>query len=622
MGIIQYLGKCFFILILSIIQSFNYLNHIPLLLLYLYHIKDLDFEIYSYLSISLVIYDITKYFFKLFSIRMMKLIGVHEYLLFSLGLLIIIQLGYSFIFYYYKLLTIFISYRLFLSLFNNLSSFINFPLSRLYDNKKINNRIENFTFSQKLFNFLIFLISFFILKDLNSIHVFCFLLSLLNFIGFILYLIIFVCKDQNEKQYYPQVSEKIQNKKTKNENFIKEKNNKASYIFTNKKEINKLRSTKNNVNSENYGDNTNLEIISGENKNKFFLNHKNRNFKININENPQEGSINFYKNISEIEINKNIKSNFNDSSLKNRLYQKNNSNINNSEIINKIESSSDVVLGQFYGENSNNKNKSKFDANQSNFYPKPTSFHNSNNQQIHLHKNQSKDKNFNNNLSSENSKNINKMNKKNISYICLILIHGILKFFNFFSIFLLLIKFYEVKAFLNNNKIYFINSALEEIMILFSFYYLIHIILFLINKIITSFIIKGGFLVKFFIIILHLLYILSITIFLFLFFDKNCFDRKNIILTFSLQLILSENSMILLIYYNKLVVNKGLNQHNLRETKSLGILIGSILFIIFSIVRGMFLYVIKMKLNFFDNFFLFSIFLIFYGILFITILVL
>ena len=130
MGLIQSFGKLIFILILSIIQSFNFLNHIPFLLLYLYSFNDLDFSKYSYLAISLVIYDITKYFFKLFSVRMMKLIGVHEYLLFSLGLLIIIQLGYSFIFYYYKLLTVFISYRIFLSLFNNFSAFINFPLSK------------------------------------------------------------------------------------------------------------------------------------------------------------------------------------------------------------------------------------------------------------------------------------------------------------------------------------------------------------------------------------------------------------------------------------------------------------------------------------------------------------
>ena len=620
MGLIQSFGKLIFILILSIIQSFNFLNHIPFLLLYLYSFNDLDFSKYSYLAISLVIYDITKYFFKLFSVRMMKLIGVHEYLLFSLGLLIIIQLGYSFIFYYYKLLTVFISYRIFLSLFNNFSAFINFPLSKLYNNKKINNRIENFSFSQKCFNFLIFPVSFFVLKDLNSISMFCFLLSLLNFIGFILYLIIFICKEQKEKQYYPQVSEKIHHKKTINENLIKDKINKISDIFINKKDIHKLRSTKNNVNSENYGDNTNLDIISGEIKNKFFLNHKN-NRNIKINENQQEGSINFCKNISEIDNNKNIKNNFNDNSLKNRLYQKNNSNINNSEIINKIESSSDVVLGQFYGDNNNNKNKSKIEVNKNISYQKSSFFHTSNKHQNHSPKIQIRDKSINNNSSIGMNKSLNKINRKNISHICLILIHGISKFFYFFSIFLLLIKFYETKIFLNNKKIYFMNSSLEVIMILYSLYYLIKTFLFLINKSITSFIVKGGILVKLFIIISHFLYVLSIVIFIFIFLDKNCLDRKNIFLSFSFQLILSENSMILLIYYHKLAVNKGLNQMNLKEIKSLGILIGSLLFIIFNIIRGIFLYVIKIKLKFFDSFFLYSIFLLFYIILFITIFV-
>ena len=401
---------------------------------------------------------------------------------------------------------------------------------------------------------------------------------------------------------------------------IKDKINKISDIFINKKDIHKLRSTKNNVNSENYGDNTNLDIISGEIKNKFFLNHKN-NRNIKINENQQEGSINFCKNISEIDNNKNIKNNFNDNSLKNRLYQKNNSNINNSEIINKIESSSDVVLGQFYGDNNNNKNKSKIEVNKNISYQKSSFFHTSNKHQNHSPKIQIRDKSINNNSSIGMNKSLNKINRKNISHICLILIHGISKFFYFFSIFLLLIKFYETKIFLNNKKIYFMNSSLEVIMILYSLYYLIKTFLFLINKSITSFIVKGGILVKLFIIISHFLYVLSIVIFIFIFLDKNCLDRKNIFLSFSFQLILSENSMILLIYYHKLAVNKGLNQMNLKEIKSLGILIGSLLFIIFNIIRGIFLYVIKIKLKFFDSFFLYSIFLLFYIILFITIFV-
>ena len=99
--------------------------------------------------------------------------------------------------------------------------------------------------------------------------------------------------------------------------------------------------------------------------------------------------------------------------------------------------------------------------------------------------------------------------------------------------------------------------------------------------------------------------------------NKKFFIRKNIILSFVFGLIISEISMILLIYYNKIALNRGLNQHFLKETKSLGILFGAILFIIFSSFRGILLYIIKIKINFFDIYFLSGTFLIFFITLFI-----
>lgn len=174
MGILLDLGRFLVLLLLSMVQSFNYAIHIPFIILYLYIIKSINFELYIYLSFSLVIYDISKYFFKLFSIKIIKLIGVHEYISFSLGLLILIQLGFSFTFYYHKNLIIFIAYRLFLSLFNNLSSFIIFPMRILYNNKKIKNRLESFSFYQKFFNFLIFPIGIYMLSDLNSFSIISF----------------------------------------------------------------------------------------------------------------------------------------------------------------------------------------------------------------------------------------------------------------------------------------------------------------------------------------------------------------------------------------------------------------------------------------------------------------
>ena len=105
--------------------------------------------------------------------------------------------------------------------------------------------------------------------------------------------------------------------------------------------------------------------------------------------------------------------------------------------------------------------------------------------------------------------------------------------------------------------------------------------------------------------------------FIYIFYNKTVIKRKNIILLFVFELTIFETSMIILIHYNKLAVNKGLNQNILKKIKSLGIVFGAILFIIFNSFRGMILYIIKMNINFLDKYFLYSTFLIFYIFLFI-----
>ena len=102
--------------------------------------------------------------------------------------------------------------------------------------------------------------------------------------------------------------------------------------------------------------------------------------------------------------------------------------------------------------------------------------------------------------------------------------------------------------------------------------------------------------------------------FIYIFFNKTVIIRKNIILLFVFELSIFETSMIMLIHYNKLAVNKGLNQNILKKIKSLGIVFGAILFIIFNSFRGMILYIFKMNL---DSYFLYSTFLIFAILLFI-----
>ena len=614
MGILLDLGKFLVLLILSMVQSFNYAIHIPFILLYLYIIKTINFELYIYLSFSLVIYDISKYFFKLFSIKIMKLIGVHEYISFSLALLILVQLGFSFSFYYHKSLIFFIAYRLFLSLFNNLSSFIIFPLRQLYNNKKIKNRLESFSFYQKFFNFVIFPIGIYILSDLNSFSIICFFLSIINLFCFLLYLIIFICNNKNEKQYYPQVSEKIYNKKNNNiVNLIKE-HNKISQIINNKREGCKMKSTKINTISDHCGDNTNLAIISGEIKGKFFLNNKNKNNNDATENDNHEASINFCKNINEIEKNKTTKNNINDNSLKNRLYQKNNSN--NSEIINKIESSSDVVLGQFYG--SNNKNRTKYEGNNmNNSFQKPKYINKIISNNNINHKIEEKNSSLFNENSNSNIKK-NKLDISNNSIIYLIIMNSIFKFIHYFSIFILLMKFVQSKTFLDEHKIFCLSSSFTEIMILFSFYYFIIMILYIINKYLTSCIVKGGLFIKYCIFYpLQFIYLLSIIVINYMFLNKNDLHRTNIILIFSFQLIVCESSMILQIFYNKLAIKKGVNQHVLKETKSIGILAGGIIFILINTLRGVFLYVVKIKLDLFDNYFLYATIMVFFLILFV-----
>jgi hypothetical protein len=345
-------------------------------------------------------------------------------------------------------------------------------------------------------------------------------------------------------------------------------------------------------------------------------NNKNKNNNIDGNENDNnEASINFCKNINELEKNKTTKININDNSLKNRLYQKNNnSNMNNSEIINKIESSSDVVLGQFYGNNS--KNKAKYEGNNMN---------NSFQKQKHINKIISnnniniKNEEKSSSLFNENT-NIkkNKLDISNNSIIYLIIMNSIFKFIHYFSIFIFLMKFFQSKTFLDEHKIFCLNSSFCEIMILFSCYYFIIMILYIVNKYLTSCIVKGGLFIKYFIFYpLQFIYLLSIIVINYMFLNKNDLHRTNIILILSFQLIVCESSMILQIFYNKLAIKKGVNQHVLKETKSIGILAGGIIFILINTFRGVFLYVIKIKLDLFDNYFLYAIIMAFFLILFV-----
>ena len=157
-------------------------------------------------------------------------------------------------------------------------------------------------------------------------------------------------------------------------------------------------------------------------------------------------------------------------------------------------------------------------------------------------------------------------------------------------------KIFQSKTFLDEHKLFCLNSSLSEIMILFSCYYFIIMILYIVNKYLTSCIVKGGLFIKYCIFYpLQFIYLLSIIIINYMFLNKNDLHRTNIILILSFQLIVCESSMILQIFYNKLAIKKGVNQHVLKETKSIGILAGGIIFILINTFRGVFLYVIKLN---------------------------
>ena len=155
-------------------------------------------------------------------------------------------------------------------------------------------------------------------------------------------------------------------------------------------------------------------------------------------------------------------------------------------------------------------------------------------------------------------------------------------------------------------------------MLLFTCYNFIIMILYIVNKYLTSCIVKGGLFIKYCIFYpLQFIYLLSIIIINYMFLNKNDLHRTNIILICSFQLIVCESSMILQIFYNKLAIKKGVNQHALKETKSIGILAGGIIFILINTLRGVFLYIIKIKLDLFDNYFLYSTIIVFFLILFV-----
>ena len=256
---IKYLCLCF----LSMIQSFNYLNYIPFIIIFLREIKNIDIYNNIFILIYFISYEIAKYFSSSLTIRINALIGDHFYYTLSICILSVINLIFSFFTFSYFNIYILVAHRILISLFNNIASNIDLPLSLFYSKKQIIFKKRNFSFIQKLTNFLFFFFYLLFFNSLKKFYIFCFLLSVLNLFGFIISLIIITCHKENlYNRYIPNLSEKeIENSviKTARKSKMDNKNNEIIVdVYNNKSVSNNNMSTGIN----------NVENLMNENKNK------------------------------------------------------------------------------------------------------------------------------------------------------------------------------------------------------------------------------------------------------------------------------------------------------------------------------------------------------------------
>ena len=256
---IKYLCLCF----LSMIQSFNYLNYIPFIIIFLREIKNIDIYNNIFILIYFISYEIAKYFSPSLTIRINALIGDHFYYTLSICILSVINLIFSFFTFSYFNIYILVAHRILISLFNNIASNIDLPLSLFYSKKQIIFKKRNFSFIQKLTNFLFFFFYLLFFNSLKKFYIFCFLLSVLNLFGFIISLIIITCHKENlYNRYIPNLSEKeIENSviKTAKKSKMDNKNNEIIVdVYNNNSVSNNNMSTGIN----------NVENLMNENKNK------------------------------------------------------------------------------------------------------------------------------------------------------------------------------------------------------------------------------------------------------------------------------------------------------------------------------------------------------------------
>ena len=232
---------------LSITHSFNYLNHITFILLSLKEKEKIEKSYHVYIIIYFIIYELMKYVTNNITIKFIKFIGDHVYYSLSICILAVINLIFSFISFSYSNIFVYILYRIFISLFNNIASYIDLPISLLYQKKEFHFKKRNFSFLQKISNFLFFLCFLKCFKYSKNFNFYCFFLAFLNLLCFIFTLIILGCnKESIYNKYYPNVQER----ETYQLNEKNKKNNKEEIPNKSNNDIEiKIDNTINNSNS-------------------------------------------------------------------------------------------------------------------------------------------------------------------------------------------------------------------------------------------------------------------------------------------------------------------------------------------------------------------------------------
>ena len=523
-------SKLICLLILSLTHSFNYQNYISFLILILRDKENIEISTKLYIILYFIIYDIIRYFASNLTMKINRFIGDHAYYALSICILSVINLIFLFLSFTYTNIFLFIFHRIFISLFNSIAQYIDLPLSLLYNRKEFPFKKRNFSFFLKINNFIFFFIFLFLYNYFRKIYYFCFFLSFLNLICFIVSLTILGCNKENiYNQYYPSISEKDNNAKFLRAYDLRAKTN----IKSNES---KNRNKKNLDNSDN-----NDIIVNIENNN---INNNNINTSVNNTDNLIQ---------SKAQQNLEISKNNNNSSI-----------MHNSSIKNKIKFEEQITPNEARSNNSQTLRGFLF----------PFLF---------------LDNNINPNLYPSKYKIIIYLlilftGTKTINFLSLFIlifkVHRI-KIYSFVDKNNNGLLFYEFSKYLK------IGSIAEEYLFLFMCCYFLNIILYLINMSYTPIAIKRKTINYLFYYLALVIFLVSSIFFIFYYLqsaDNAIFQigkiRKNIVLCFLFNFIMNECNMIISIFYNIIGKNNGFREKMLKDVKFLSVFFAGLLFLI------------------------------------------